>query len=430
MLVDWIHWLSHLSWLEVALLLTGTMLVDCPRYALARVVMVTIDFAKDLWRWLCGEGDKGQFEYCPSICVILAGYNEGDSVARAIESLISAYPRLEIIVIDDGSVEEHSMVEYARPYGKKYENILVLARSERGGKSSAMNFALPYTRAEIVITVDCDSSLDDAALWECVQYFKDPEVGAVSATVFSRNPYVNLCTWMQAYEYLHAIFTGRMVAERFGILGITSGAFACLRREAVERTLGWDVGPGEDLDLTMRIRHLGYKVKCAPYADCLTDVPTKWKQLWRQRLRWEEASVVRTHCRKHIDMANPTKASFRWANFFVSFELITVNLVFGYVILIYSARLCLNQPHHALFVAFTFYVYTLLLEFINVLTLTYYSRTRLAHLATCLVLPLSPFYQLFLIANRIVSYTREIFWRTSFKDNFVPKHVRDVTWKW
>jgi cellulose synthase/poly-beta-1,6-N-acetylglucosamine synthase-like glycosyltransferase len=206
-----------------------------------------------------------------------------------------------------------------------------------------MNVALPYTRAEIVITVDCDSSLDDAALWECVQYLKDPEVGAVSATVFSRNPYVNHSTWMQAYECLHAIFTGRMVAERFGMLDITSGAFACLRREAVERTLGWDVGPGEDLDLTMRIRHLGYKVRCAPYADCLTDVPTIWKQLWRQRLRWEEASVVRTHCRKHIDIANPSKASFRWANFFVSFELITVNLVFGYVVLIYSAWLCVKQ---------------------------------------------------------------------------------------
>jgi replication-associated recombination protein RarA len=27
----------------------------------------------------------------------------------------------------------------------------------------------------------------------------------------------------------------------------------------------------------------------------------------------------------------------------------------------------------------------------------------------------------------IVSYTRKIFWRTSFKDNFVPTHVRQVT---
>jgi glycosyltransferase involved in cell wall biosynthesis len=39
-------------------------------------------------------------------------------VARAIESLIGVYPRLEIIVIDDGSAEEHSMVECARPYGR------------------------------------------------------------------------------------------------------------------------------------------------------------------------------------------------------------------------------------------------------------------------------------------------------------------------
>jgi hypothetical protein len=47
-----------------------------------------------------------------------------------------------------------------------------------------------------------------------------------------------------------------------------------------------------------------------------------------------------------------------------------------------------------------------------------------------MVFPLVPLYQLYLIANRIVSYTREMLWRTSFRDNFVPKHVRDVTWKW
>jgi len=324
-------------------------------------------------------------DYCPSVCVILAGYNEGQSVVKAIESLVGSYPRLEIIVVDDGSLDD--MHDWARPYGTSHDEVLVLGRKERGGKSSAMNFAPPYTRAEIVITVDCDSSLHPTALCECVQYFKDPEVGAVSATVFARNPYVNLCTWLQAYEYLHSIFIGRMVAERIGVLGITSGAFACLRREAVERTLGWDVGPDEDLDLTLRIRKLGYKVRCAPYADCHTDLPTRWRALWKQRLRWEEAAVVRQHCRKHLDMATPTNQAFRWTNFFVSFELILVNLIFGFVILLYPFWLWGNMPSDLLFTALSFYGYAVDLEIIHVLTLFYYSRNRLEHLGTCLTFP-------------------------------------------
>jgi cellulose synthase/poly-beta-1,6-N-acetylglucosamine synthase-like glycosyltransferase len=429
MFINWIHWQSQLTWPDVALLLLGTMLVDMPRYTLSRVVMFVYDFVRDVKRVvLRGHVERQTYDYCPSVCIILAGYNEAESVGASIESLVGKYPRLEIIVIDDGSLD--GMINNARPFGKKYDNVLVLGRPDRGGKSSAMNFALPYTRAEILITVDCDTSLGPAALWECVQPFRDPRVGAVSATVFARNPFVTLCTWMQAYEYLQSIFIGRMVAGRIGILGITSGAFACLRREAVERTLGWDVGPGEDLDLTLRIRKLGYTVRCAPYADCLTDVPTRWKQLWKQRLRWEEAAVVRQHCRKHLDLANPTDAAFRWTNFFVSFEVILINLVFGYVILFYIFWVVTNNPSQLLYAGGTFYILSLCLEFIHVLTLFYYSRNRLEHLATCLVFPLTPIYQSWLITNRIVAYTREIFWRTSFRDNFVPQHVRDATWKW
>lgn len=428
MFVDWLHWLSSLTAFDVGLLLLGTMFVDAPRYTIARVLMFVWDFVRDSWHELRGHDEHPGFTYCPSVCVILAGYNEAESVGKSIESLVGKYPRLEIIVVDDGSTD--GMLHHARPYGKKYDNVLVLGRPQRGGKSSAMNFALPYTRAEIVITVDCDTSLDPNALWECVQFFKDPRVGAVSATVFARNADTNLCTWLQAYEYLHAIFIGRMVAERIGALGITSGAFACLRREAVERTLGWDVGPGEDLDLTLRIRKLGYTVRCAPYADCYTDVPTEWKRLWKQRLRWEEASVVRSHCRKHVDLADPTAANFRWTNWWVSFELILINLVFGYVILIYGAWITINFPRNVPMVLLTFYACSLGLEVIHILSLLYYSRDRLRHLWICAVFPLSPVYQLFLIANRIVAYTKELIWRTSFADNFVPQHVRDRTWKW
>jgi cellulose synthase/poly-beta-1,6-N-acetylglucosamine synthase-like glycosyltransferase len=112
----------------------------------------------------------------------------------------------------------------------------------------------PFARAEIIVCVDTDSHLQPHAIWEIVQPLADPEVGAVAGTVLARNAETNLCTWLQAAEYLRTIFVGRMLSSRLGVLGIVSGAFGAFRREAVERLKGWDVGPGEDGDLVLRLR--------------------------------------------------------------------------------------------------------------------------------------------------------------------------------
>ena len=308
MLNEWIHWLSSLQYIDIACLVVGLLIIDTPRYAVSRLTMCVVDYLLDMFSWLRGVPEQAQYDYCPSVCVILAGYNEGETVAGTMESLLGSYPRMEMIVVDDGSGD--GMADIARPYAAKHPNVLVLHRKERGGKSSAMNFALPYTSADVILSVDCDSTLSPTALWEIVQPFKDPKVGAVSATILARNPYDNLCTWMQAYEYLHSIFVGRLLSQRLGILSITAGAFAALRRDVVERMRGWDVGPAEDLDMTLRIRKAGYKIVAAQYSICSTDVPTKWRVLWKQRLRWEEGAVIRNNLRKHIDMADPTTKNF------------------------------------------------------------------------------------------------------------------------
>ena len=51
-----------------------------------------------------------------------------------------------------------------------------------------------------------------------------------------------------------------MLAARLGMLGIVSGAFGAFRREALERVGGWDVGPDEDGDLTIRLHKIGYQI--------------------------------------------------------------------------------------------------------------------------------------------------------------------------
>lgn len=428
MLTDWTYWLSCRHPEQVLALLWALLLTDVPRYALSKIVICFWDSGRAVWNWLVGNPIVESFSHCPSVCVVIAGYNEAKTVAATLHSLWGAYPRLEIIVVNDGSKD--GMADVARRFARGKAGVLVLSRPERGGKSSALNFALPYTTADVILSVDADSHLDENAIWEIVQPFRDAAVGLVAATVLARNGFTNLTTWMQAYEYLHTIFMGRLVAARLNILGVSSGALTAIRREALLRCQGWDVAPGEDLDLTLRIRKAGYRIAFAPYAQCFTNVPTTWWRLFKQRLRWERSGSIRHHCRKHLDMAHLWSANFRWSDFFVLVESWLCNVVFLYAIWGWIAWFCWKQPADGEKILVTLYLCYLMFEVVQVLTVALYSTDLRRDVMVCLVFPLMPFYQLFLLLVRLIATTDELFLRRSFDDDFSPARVREATWRW
>ena len=70
------------------------------------------------------------------------------------------------------------------------------------------------------------------------------------------------------------------------------------------------------------------------------------------------------------------------------------------------------------------------MELLQVVSLLFYSTSLKRDLRISLVAPLAPLYHAMLLVCRVAANTRELFWRTSFRDNFVPRHVRQATWKW
>ncbi|MFP3787151.1 glycosyltransferase, partial [Burkholderia sp. SIMBA_024] len=80
-----------------------------------------------------------------------------------------------------------------------------------------------------------------------------------------------------------------------------SGAFSAFRRKALDDIRGFDVGGGEDLDTTIRLRLKGWRIEYAPEAVCYTDVPTTVYQYIRQRLRWERDAIWIRY-RKHVQL--------------------------------------------------------------------------------------------------------------------------------
>ena len=430
MLIDWVRWLSFQTEIEFSLMMIGFLLLDGPRYTVATTLVVLWDWGVDTYRWMT-RTETTEFTHCPSVCAIIVGLNEGDCLLKTLQSLIGTYPRLEVVVCDDGS--EDDMSEVAHDFRLKNPNLLmkVITRPWRGGKSSALNLALRATQAEIVVAIDGDSNLEPDTLWEIVQPFACPKVGIVSGMVRVRNWWRNPCAWCQAFEYLQSIFVGRHVSEVLGILAISSGALSAYRREILVRLGGWDVGPGEDLDLALRTRKLGYDLCFAQYATCQTDAPTQWISLLKQRFRWEGDCVVRHYVRKHNDLANVTLKNFRLSNFFVFWNATIFQLISGLLIVVGLSRLHLQYDiSNVLFVFMTFYFLAMITELFTLGAILYYSRSRKLDGLLALAIPLMPFYRMVMLVVRIYANGCEIFWRSSFQIKHVPQHVREATWHW
>jgi cellulose synthase/poly-beta-1,6-N-acetylglucosamine synthase-like glycosyltransferase len=359
---------------------------------------------------------------------MIVGLNEGDTIRHALESVYDTYPRMELFVVDDGSSDD--MAANAAEFAKTHRGVTVLSRKLRGGKSSAMNMSLPLIKSEIVVVIDSDSHLAPGAIWRIVQPFKDPDVGAVSGSVSARNPFVNLCTWLQAMEYRRSIFLGRMLLARLGVLGIVSGALGAFRKSTLEKFGGWDVGPGEDGDLTIKFRKGGYKIAYVAEASCLTDVPTKFGTLTRQRRRWEWAAIT-FECRKHVDVGNPFSRHFDLPNFIMMLERWTFNVVLVYLSVVYWAYLLFTlEPWVILYIAMIFYVIYAICDMAQVLMLLFYSNTRRQDLKLALITPLMPIYYIYQKIVTLIAITEELLFRKSYESNFVPERVRNATWHW
>ena len=245
--------------------------------------------------------------------VILAGHNEAKpcapaSKALAEQTILAELGAIEVIVVDDGSTDR--MLDVALDLQREGKIDKVLRLEQRGGKSAAVNLGLSVCTGDIVVISDIDTTFDRDAFAELLGYFADPRVGAVSGNLGVRNAYASLITRYQAIEYAIGISLGRCIQDVLGILSIVSGAFGAFRRAAIEQVGGQDVEVGEDADLTMKLRRAGWRIRFAPDAHALTDVPETVSALISQRLRWDRG-LVTIWMRKFRGVFDPRQSTFR-----------------------------------------------------------------------------------------------------------------------
>ncbi len=355
------------------------------------------------------------------VSLLLAGHNEGGCLEKAIAALQEqTYRKFEIIVIDDGSTDD--MAQVGTRLFRHGSIDRFLSTGIRGGKSAAANFGLGYCTGDVVLIADIDTTFDRDAVEKILQPFSDARVGAVSGNLAVRNTEASVVSRFQAIQYLMSISLGRRVTDMLGTLFIASGAFAAFRREALEQIGGWEVGPGEDADITVKLRRAGWRVRFQPDAWALTDVPESSLALFRQRLRWNR-SLVRVRVRKFACVFNPFARKFSLSDALGHLDIIFYQGIMPMSFYVYLIWLFGTYGSGALFI-----LAAVSLVYVVVSTISFGIAVGVSgHYGNLRLLPYVPGYALYnaylLRAVSVYSYLDELLFRKSYEDSYVPQRV-------
>lgn len=267
----------------------------------------------------------------PPITIIIPAWNEQDVIVDSVRSALQAdYPKLQVIVVDDGSTDVtldrltqsfalvqmdgayHASIPTA-PVRTSYinpaiPNLLVVSKV-RGGKPDAINAGINLCRSPYFCNLDADCLLERDALLRLM----DPIVNSTVETVVSGGivRILNGCdtrngrvlrvglprTWLERFqvvEYLRSFLFGRTGWNLLGGTLIVSGAFAVFHRATVIEAGGFCHDTvTEDMDMVVQLHQWAadhnrpIRISFTSDPVCWTECPSTLAMLAHQRRRWQ-----------------------------------------------------------------------------------------------------------------------------------------------
>lgn len=232
---------------------------------------------------------------------LIPAHNEQERLPAAIRSLLcQTVPPSRITVVSDRSTD--GTVEIAKSFGGIVD--VMETEGNRHRKSGALNQAL--ARLDIpedtaVLVMDADSQVVPSWLETALPVLAQPDVGAVGGIFLADGTVPGLVSELESLEY-HRY--AREVARDGATARVLTGTSTLVMRStltevAQARADGRLPGAGtyhvdaltEDFELTLAIRHLGYRCLSPKGCQVRTETMGAISPLWRQRVRWQRGAI-------------------------------------------------------------------------------------------------------------------------------------------
>lgn len=408
---DWAAWLT-MFWFMIVL--------EIPRYTLSGIAIFVSSFTRKYSPTAAERRSLNRLK----ISVVIAGHNEADAIERCLKSLREQTRKIdEIIFIDDGSTD--GMREIIHKYRQLGQVDIALSNQVRSGKSASCNLGFTLAKGDIIVNLDADCSYDRDAIVKLIEPFTDPRVGATTGALGVRNYDYSAVTAYQAIEYIVSIGMGKRALDMLDMVVCASGAFGAFRREAINQVGLLAPGPGEDFDLTLRLRRSGWKIRFAADSWCFTDTPATWRAIIRQRRRWDR-DTLRTRMRKFRDVFSPGRRKFTLLETFEQTEWLVMNALVTLVFPVYVGWLFHIFGSGAMYILIAVAAVYLVLDAMGFLMALWICRRY----SSKMVFSIAPYVLTFGIYNgvfmrcvRLYAYYEEWVYRASSRDSYSPSRV-------
>lgn len=198
----------------------------------------------------------------PRVTVLTAAYDEAAVIAAKIENLLALdYPKLEIVLISDGSTDgtAEAMATCEDP------RVRCVILPDRRGKAVALRAGAAMASGEVLVISDANTRIAPDAIGRLVAAFRDPAVGlvsgdvAVDATSEAASGVVGRAEGLY-WRYEAMIRRAECAA---GSTASTVGALMAVRREFFTLESGTI---NDDAALALATIRSGYRVVFAPDA--------------------------------------------------------------------------------------------------------------------------------------------------------------------
>lgn len=214
-----------------------------------------------------------------SCSVIIVAYNSRDYIAACVSSVVDALQNLdsEIIVLDNGS-----KIPVLDRQKAAFPKVRWLDSGENLGFGKGCNLAARYATKDVLFFVNPDTVVSRGTFEKTLAYMKSkPDAGAVGCKILNGDgtlqwacrrsfpsPFAAICKTIG----LSSLFPKSKIFASYNMtyldpeqeteVDAVSGSFLGVRRETFERLGGFDKDYfmyGEDLDICLRIKKLGFR---------------------------------------------------------------------------------------------------------------------------------------------------------------------------